>query len=81
MPVFVGGDQWVRVSKSLAEAFKPGDSLAVSPKTGDLLHIPAAEQAIATDAVSSALDAFQKMGSVSARYLTRMSSGLGTSQI
>ncbi len=71
MPVFVGGDQWVRVSKSLAEAFKPGDSLAVSPKTGDLLHIPAAEQAIATDAVSSALDAFQKMGSVSDAQIAR----------
>lgn len=64
MPVFMGGDQWVRVSESLAGAFKAGDSLAIAPKTGELLHIPAEEQAIASDAVSQALEAFQKMGAV-----------------
>lgn len=65
MPVFMGGDQWVRVSESLAKVFKAGDSLAIAPKTGELLHIPAEEQTIATDAVSQALAAFQKMGAVS----------------
>ena len=65
MPVFLGGDRWVRVSEELAEAFQPGDALAVAPKTGQLLHIPAKEQEIATDAVSQALDAFGKMGAVS----------------
>ena len=65
MPVFIGGDQWVRVDEALATAFRAGDSLAVSPKTGQLLHIPAKEHKIATDAVSQALNAFAKMGAVS----------------
>lgn len=65
MPVFLGGDQWVRVDEGLAAAFQAGDSLAVAPKTGQLLHIPAREQEIATKAVSRALDAFSKMGAVS----------------
>ena len=65
MPVFVGGDRWVRVDEELAAAFQSGDSLAVSPKTGQLLHIPAREQQIAREAVSQALDAFGKMGAVS----------------
>ena len=65
MPVFVGGDQWVRVDETLAANFEKGDSLAVAPKTGQLLHIPAAEQIIATEAVTNALDAFGKMGAVS----------------
>jgi glutamate-5-semialdehyde dehydrogenase len=65
MPVFLSGDQWVRVDETLAASFKPGDSLAVAPKTGQLLHIPAEEQKIATDAVGQARDAFGKMGSVS----------------
>ena len=65
MPVFLGGDQWVRVDEALASAFQPGDSLAVDPQAGQLLHIPAAEQKIATDAVTNALDAFGKMSAVS----------------
>lgn len=64
MPVLLGGDRWVRVDDALAEAFRPGDSLAVAPKTGQLLHIPSAEQQIATEAVDLALDAFGKMGAV-----------------
>ena len=41
MPVFLGGDKWVRVDETLAAAFQPGDSLAVSPKTGQPLeHSP-----------------------------------------
>jgi glutamate-5-semialdehyde dehydrogenase len=65
MPVFLGGDKWVRIDESLATAFQPGDGLAVSPKTGQLLHIPAVEQRIATDAVTAALNAFGVMGAVS----------------
>ena len=71
MPVFLGGDKWVRVDQSLAEAFQPGDSLAVAPKTGQLLHIPANEQNIATHAVSLALDAFGKMGSVTDQQISQ----------
>ena len=71
MPVFLGGDQWVRVDEALAEAFQPGDSLAVAPKTGELLHIPAQEQQIATGAVSKALNAFAKMGAVSDEQISQ----------
>lgn len=65
MPIFLGDDRWTRVDDQLAEAFKAGDALAVSPKTGELLHIPAEEQTIARNAVGQALDAFAGMGSVS----------------
>jgi len=71
MPVFLGGDKWVRVDEALAAAFQPGDSLAVSPETGQLLHIPVVEQQIATEAVSKALDAFGKMGSVSDKQIAQ----------
>lgn len=71
MPVFVGGDRWVRVTEELAAAYKEGDALAVSPATGQLLHIPSREQEIATDAVSQAWDAFSKMGSVSDEQIER----------
>jgi len=71
MPVFLGGDSWVRVSESLAQNFQAGDSLAVSAVTGELLHIPFAEKAIAEGAVSKALEAFSKMGGVSDEQITR----------
>ncbi|MBH53148.1 MAG: glutamate-5-semialdehyde dehydrogenase [Opitutaceae bacterium] len=71
MPVFLGGDHWVRVSESLAQDFQAGDSLAVSTKTGELLHIPSAEQAIAEGAVGKALNAFSKMGGVTDEQITR----------
>ncbi|MDA0345792.1 MAG: aldehyde dehydrogenase family protein [Verrucomicrobia bacterium] len=65
MPVFLGGDKWVRVDETLAAAFQPGDSLAVSSQTSQLLHIPAAEQKIASQAVTNAINAFEKMEAVS----------------
>ena len=64
-PVLIGGDQCVRIGADLAAKFEPGDSLQIAPKTGELLHIPAREKAIAHKAVSRALAAFEKMGSVS----------------
>lgn len=65
MSIVFGGDRVTRVSAELAAAFKPGDRLLVVEQTGDLLHIPAAEAAIADEAVGRAHRAFAGMGSVS----------------
>ncbi|MEN8113276.1 MAG: aldehyde dehydrogenase family protein [Actinomycetota bacterium] len=65
MPILWGGNRITRVSEDLASAFKPGDSLIVMQTNGALLHVPAAEQAVATAAVDSAVDAFDKMGGIS----------------
>lgn len=59
-----GGNRVTTVSAELAAAFAPGDSLIVVQDTGDLLHVPSAEQQIATGAVDRAVDAFGRMGSV-----------------
>lgn len=63
--VLFGGDKRVRIDAELAARFQPGDSLEIAPKTGELLHIPAREKAIAQGAVSCAHNAFERMGSVS----------------
>ena len=64
-PVLFGGDRCVSIEADLAAKFQPGDSLEIAPKTGELLHIPAREKAIARKAVTRALTAFERMGSVS----------------
>lgn len=65
MAVIYGGDKVAHVSPALAEAFRAGDRLVVVQDTGDLLHVPAREAAIAADAVGRAHAAFQQMGGVS----------------
>ena len=65
-----GGDRVAFVSPELAAAFKPGDRLVVVQDTGDLLHVPAAEQATAAGAVGRAADAFARMGEVSDAAVT-----------
>lgn len=50
--VLVGGDRAVRVDAALAEAFAPGDRLIVAGD--DLVHVPAAEQRLASAAVDAA---------------------------
>ena len=60
-----GGDRIARVSPELAAAFRPGDRLVVVQDTGDLLHVPGAEQAAAAAAVGRAASAFARMGEVS----------------
>lgn len=60
-----GGHKVARVPPELAAAFAPGDRLLVVDTTGDLLHLPAAEWAIARRAVDAATAAFARMGSVS----------------
>jgi glutamate-5-semialdehyde dehydrogenase len=71
MPLLVGGDRMVPVSEELAASFRPGDALSVVAATGEVLHLPAKERAVATDAVSRGLEAFRAMGSVSDAAISR----------
>ena len=64
MPIFYGGNRVTHVSEELAKKFGAGDRLLVVPETGDLLHVPAAENTVATEAVGAAFAAFQQMGEV-----------------
>ena len=65
MPIFYGGNRVTHVPEALAARFAAGDRLLVVPETGDLLHVPAAEHKVATDAVGRAFAAFQAMGEIS----------------
>ncbi len=58
MPLLFGGNRVTYVSEALARAFEPGDRLIVVQTTGDILHIPAAQQQIADTAVGRAREAF-----------------------
>ena len=64
MPIPFGGDRVVLAPKELAERFQAGDRLLVVQESGDLLHVPAAQQAAAAEAVGRAHRAFQAMGQV-----------------
>ncbi len=57
-----GGDRVVYVDEVLAAAFRTGDRLLVAD--GALLHVPAAEHAVASQAVLRARAAFARMGEV-----------------
>ncbi|MGV3721267.1 MAG: aldehyde dehydrogenase family protein [Actinomycetota bacterium] len=70
-PIPFGGNRVVLVPAEIAERFAQGDQLIVVQKTGQLLHIPAAEQAVAADAVGRARAAFDEMGAVSDEQVTR----------
>ncbi len=71
MPIPYGGDRVTYVTEELAAAFTPGDALIVVQETGELLHVPAAERAIATAAVDAAVAAFTRMGAVGADAISR----------
>jgi glutamate-5-semialdehyde dehydrogenase len=64
MPVPFGGDRVTRVPAWLANAFASGDALVVLQDTGELLHVPAADDRAATTAVDRAVTAFTAMGRV-----------------
>ncbi len=68
--IVYGGDKVAYVSPELAAAFRPGDRLLVAPDTGTLLHVPAAEQAVASGAVAKARGAFARMGQVSDKAIS-----------
>lgn len=65
MPIVYGGDKVAHVDEELAAAFHAGDRLIVVQTTGDLLHIPAADAAVAERSVDAAYGAFSDMGTVS----------------
>jgi len=69
MKLLVGGKYLYTVEPALAERFEPGDVLRYVEATGDVLHIPAIEQAIATQAVTRAESAFESMGRVTAAQI------------
>lgn len=56
--IIVGGNRFVSVSAELAAAFREGDRVVPVHDSGELLHIPAAEQALVSAAVGAAVDAF-----------------------
>ena len=58
------GNQWVRVSRQLADAFRPGDSLVALQEMGELLHIASADLKVADTAVSEAAEAFTALAHV-----------------
>ena len=64
MVVPYGGDRFAVVSPQLAAAFRAGDRLVVVQDSGDLLHVPAAVQAVSEAAVGRASAAFARMGEV-----------------
>ena len=64
MKLLVGGQHVVTVSAELAERFEAGDSLGVVERSGELLHIPAAEQRVAQAAVDRAARAFAQMSRI-----------------
>jgi glutamate-5-semialdehyde dehydrogenase len=68
--IVVGGDRGVTVSDELADAFRPGDRLVVLADTGDVLHVPAAEQEAATVAVAAAASAFDELADVTDEQIT-----------
>ncbi|MBP6546185.1 MAG: glutamate-5-semialdehyde dehydrogenase, partial [Phenylobacterium sp.] len=70
MAIPYGGDRVAYVSQALADAFQAGDRLVVVQDSGDLLHVPAAVQALADAGVGKAHDAFQMMGEVSDAAIT-----------
>jgi glutamate-5-semialdehyde dehydrogenase len=69
--IVYGGDRVAYVSAELAATFRAGDRLLVAPDRGALLHVPAAEQAIAAGAVGRAREAFARMGEVSDAAISR----------
>lgn len=69
MPLLTPQGQLIALPETIAQRFRPGDSIAALP-TGELLHIPASEKQIANDAVTAAVKAFSAMGSVSDAQLT-----------
>jgi len=68
--ILFGGDRFTTVTPELAVAFRPGDRLVVVHETGDLLHLPATEHAIAAAAVGRAAAAFTALASVTDQQIS-----------
>lgn len=70
MAIPFGGDQVTFVTEDLANNFVAGDRIVVVQDTGAVLHVPAAEAAIADTAVGAASTAFAAMGAVDDAAIT-----------
>lgn len=66
MAVPFGGDRLAFVGEELAAAFLPGDSLLVSQRSGELLHIRAATRAVVSVSIDDAVVAFRTMAGMPA---------------
>ena len=75
MPIVHAGNRVSRVSPELAAAFQPGDRLVVVQSTGDLLHVPAADHALAARAVVDARAAFDVIGGLGDDQITAFFAG------
>ncbi len=75
MPIVHAGNRVSRVSAELAAAFQPGDRLVVVQSTGDLLHVPAADHALAAAAVTDARAAFDVLGARDDTQITAFFAG------
>lgn len=75
MPLLFGGNRVMRVPADLAERFRAGDSLMIVEATEELLHVPAAERAIAEAAVTRASTAFATLATASDEAISRFYSG------
>lgn len=64
MPIPFGGDKVALVSADLSAAFAPGDRLVVVQESGDLLHVPGAIHAVASEAVDRAVAAFTLLATI-----------------
>ncbi len=69
--IVFGGDRTTTVPPDLAAAFAPGDRLVVVQETGALLHVPAADHALADQAVTAAHGAFLDMAGVGDAAITQ----------
>lgn len=70
-PLLVGGNRFVRVSETLAAAFRAGDRLVVMESSGALLHLPREQTELVSTAVGRAHHAFSAMAAVSDEQVTR----------
>ena len=75
MSIVHAGNRVSRVSAELAANFQTGDRLIVVQSTGDLLHVPAADHALAATAVADARSAFDVLGACNDGQITAFFAG------
>jgi glutamate-5-semialdehyde dehydrogenase len=70
-PVLFAGDRVTRIPEEVAARFRPGDRLIVIQSTGEVLHVPREQHAIAAEAVGRARAAFERLGAVRDAQITQ----------
>jgi glutamate-5-semialdehyde dehydrogenase len=71
MPVIYAGNRVTTVPEDIARSFGPGDRLLVVQTSGELLHVPAKQWQIASEAVTAAAQAFQQLAQVEDSAISR----------